>query len=123
MIARRFSVPFVIALEILALPAWSQTPQLNMLHDDLHLTAQQEEPWRKFQLATQIDPQEVAKRRNAAELMPTLTAPRRVDLSIAAMEADLQAFERRGAALKIFYAALSPEQQAIFDHETALQQQ
>ena len=65
-----------------------------------------------------VDPAETARQRNTAAMMPTLNGPRRVDLSIAAMQADLEALKRRGAALKVFYATLSPEQQAIFDRET-----
>jgi len=99
--------------------AQAQGPDLQGLHDALKLSASQEEAWNAFQTASLPDPDQAARQRNAAELMPTLTAPRRVDLSIAAMQADLQAFERRGAALKAFYATLSPAQQAVFDNQTA----
>jgi hypothetical protein len=34
------------------------------------------------------------------------------------MRSDLQEMERRGDALKAFYATLSPDQQATFDRET-----
>jgi hypothetical protein len=56
---------------------------------------------------------------SAASLMPTLRAPQRVDLTVAAMEADLQTLKTKGAALKAFYAQLTPAQQAIFDLKTA----
>jgi protein CpxP len=107
---------------ILMSAAYAQTPEIQRLHDALHLTSQQENAWHTFQTATQISPDEAARRRRASEMMPSLSAPQRVDLSIAAMQADLQSFQRRGAALKTFYAALTPEQQTIFDHMSSLQQ-
>ena len=51
-------------------------------------------------------------------MLPTLTAPQRVDLSIDAMEADLDSLRERGRALKAFYATLTPAQQATFDRQT-----
>jgi hypothetical protein len=41
-----------------------------------------------------------------------------VALSIAAAEADLATLRRRGEALRVFYATLSPAQQAEFDRQT-----
>jgi hypothetical protein len=113
---------FSFATLILISAAHAQTPEIQRLHDALHLTSQQESAWHTFQTATQISPEEAARRRGAADMMPSLSAPQRVDLSVAAMQADLQSFQRRGVALKIFYATLTPEQQTIFDHMTTLQQ-
>ena len=94
-------------------------PDLQELHDALNLSAAQEDAWNAFQTATLPDADQAARQRNAAEMMPTLRAPQRVDLSIAAMRADLGTLERRGAALKAFYATLSPAQQVVFDNQTA----
>jgi hypothetical protein len=108
----------------LALAAWSpmamaqEAPNLDALHDSLHLTAAQEPAWQSFQAASQPDPQQAARSRAAQAMLPHLTSPQRVDLSIAAMEADLQTMQARGAALKAFYATLSPGQQQIFDRQT-----
>lgn len=117
----------VLCAFILSSPGWAQAPgnatQMQHLHDALHLRPDQQQAWQTFQAATATDPQEAARRRSAVQLMPTLTAPRRVDLSIAAMRADLQALERRGAALKSFYATLTPDQQRTFDQQTAPGQQ
>lgn len=99
--------------------AQSGAPDLHRLHDALNLSASQEEGWNTFQAAMQPDPQEEARQRSAGEMMPSLHAPQRVDLSIAAMQADLHDLERRGVALKAFYATLSPEQQTVFDRFTA----
>ncbi len=98
--------------------AQSQGPDLRGLHDALHLSAAQEEAWNRFQAASRPDPQDEARDRAAAQMMPSLHAPQRVDLSVAEMQADLASLERRGAALKAFYATLSPEQQATFDRQT-----
>jgi hypothetical protein len=106
-----------------AAQAQSQAPDLHRLHDALSLSAGQEEAWNAFQAVELPDPQDDARRRSASQMMPTLKAPQRVDLSIAAMQADLDALQRRGAALKRFYSVLTPAQQAVFDRETAPRQQ
>ena len=106
-----------IAAAPLAL-AQSRGPDLHRLHDALNLSAAQEEAWNTFQAASQPNPQDEARDRTAAQMMPGLHAPQRVDLSIAAMKADLDEMEQRGAALKTFYGVLSPAQQTTFDTET-----
>ena len=98
--------------------AQARGPDLHRLHDALNLSAAQEEAWNAFQAASQPNPQDEARDRTAAQMMPGLHAPQRVDLSIAAMKADLDEMEQRGAALKTFYGALSPAQQTTFDRET-----
>jgi hypothetical protein len=97
-----------------------QAQNLGMrgLHDGLNLRPEQEDSWQTFQNANIADPEETARRRNAAETMPNLTAPQRMDLSINLLKGDLDALVRRGAALKAFYATLSPEQQSAFDRKT-----
>jgi LTXXQ motif family protein len=99
--------------------ASAQTGDLAQLHDALHLTHAQEDAWRAFSSASQPDPEQQARDSAAREMLARLTSPQRVDLSIAAVRADLETLERRGAAVKAFYATLSPSQQAIFDRETA----
>jgi hypothetical protein len=98
--------------------AQAQTADIQTLHDALHLTPTQDPAWKAFQAATLPDPNQAARRRAAADMIPTLTAPRRVDLTIAEMQADLQTLKQRGAALKVFYAILTPAQQAVFDVKT-----
>jgi uncharacterized protein YfaS (alpha-2-macroglobulin family) len=106
-----------------ATEAQTRTPDLQGLHDALKLTAAQEPAWRTFVAASFAQTDESARQESAARMMPTLNAPRRVDLSIALMQTELQILERRGAALKTFYASLTPAQQAVFDRETAPRQQ
>jgi len=99
-------------------PPQETGPSVDDLHDALRLRPDQERAWRMFDQASQPDPQEEARQRNAFERMGSLRAPQRFDLSIQMMRAELEATERRANALKSFYAVLSPEQQAIFDRET-----
>ena len=88
------------------------------LHNALRLRPDQEQAWQVFQQASAPSAQEDAQRRDAYERMGSLRAPQRMDLSIQLMRSDLQDMERRGEALKTFYATLSPDQQVAFDRET-----
>ena len=92
--------------------------QLQQLHDALNLRPDQDTNWQDYVRSTAVDPQEMAERREAGQRMAGLTAPGRVDLSIQMMKLDLASLERRGAALKIFYDSLTPDQKAVFDRET-----
>jgi protein CpxP len=119
---RIFGLPLIAALALAtAAPAQAQTQSsdLSDLHDALNLTSAQAGAWSAFQASAQPDPDQAARRRAALQMIPDLHAPQRVDLTIAAMQADLTSLERRGAALKAFYATLTPEQQATFDQKTA----
>lgn len=114
----RLALPALAAL-VLALPAAAQTANLADLRNALHLTADQQDAWRDFAAASGEDAGRQARERSAEEMLPTLSAPRRIDLSIAVARAELESLERRGAAVKAFYAVLTPSQQAIFDRKTA----
>jgi len=107
-----------LALAASGSAALAQGPNLQGLHDALHLSQSQEAAWQSFQAASQPDPQQTARARAAQAMLPRLTSPQRVDLSIAAMQADLRTMQDRGAALKAFYVTLSPDQQLIFDRQT-----
>ena len=114
------SLLVVLALGAFAPTAWAQLqgPNLDSLHDALHLNAGQEPAWQAFKAASQPNADQAARARAAQSMLPRLTSPQRVDLSVAAMQADLETMRQRGAALKAFYAVLSPGQQQIFDRET-----
>ena len=114
----RLAVVSGLFLFLVTASAYAQSPELQQLHDALNLRPDQEASWESYARTLSADPQEEARRRDFAERMPRLTAPERVDLSIQMMQADLGAMEKRGAALKAFYAALSPQQQKVFDSET-----
>jgi len=94
-------------------PAW-----LARLHDALRLRPDQDQAWARFQQASAMDPQDDSRQRDAYERMARLRAPQRMELSIEMMRSDLEGMERRSNALKDFYGALSPDQQATFDRET-----
>jgi len=94
-------------------PAW-----LARLHDALRLRPDQDQAWARFQQASAMDPQDDSRQRDAYERMTRLRAPQRMELSIEMMRSDLEGMERRSNALKDFYGALSPDQQAVFDRET-----
>lgn len=97
----------------------SPQQQLSQLHDALRLSQQQEPAWRAYEAALRPDPAMESRRRSAAEMMPKLTTPRRVDLINAEMEQDMAAVRRQGEAVKAFYAQLTPQQQSAFDRLTA----
>jgi protein CpxP len=101
-----------------AQPADDPAQWSNRLHAALRLRPDQEQAWRSFQQASTPDAQEDARRQAAFERMGQMRSPQRMDLSIQMMRSDLQDMERRGDALKTFYGALSPDQQAVFDRET-----
>jgi LTXXQ motif family protein len=111
----------VLALVLVLAPeAWSQPAGgfLQRLHSDLQLNPSQEGAWNNFQQAYQMDPQEMARERDADAKMPGLAGPQRMDLAISMAEENLAGMRRRGDALKTFYAMLSPQQQKIFDRDT-----
>jgi hypothetical protein len=91
---------------------------LSTLHDALHLSARQEDAWRSYKAAISPDPYAASRHRSATMLMATLPTPRRVDLINAELEENLAVVRRQGEAVKAFYAALTPDQQRTFDHQT-----
>ena len=99
-------------------PTPPPSPQLQQLHDALNLRPDQDGAWRDYVRSTAVNPQEMAQRRDGSQRMAGLTAPERVDLSVQMMKLDLASLQLRGAALKNFYASLTPEQQGVFDRET-----
>lgn len=87
----------------------------DRLHEKLKLTAQQEAAWKKFTAsspfpdkAAQLDPAEMKK----------LNAPQRMEKGLEHMRTVEKTMTEHLAALKEFYAALTPEQQKIFDEQT-----
>lgn len=86
------------------------------LKQKLHITPAQEGAWSAYTAAMQ--PRANLQRPQRGEL-DKLTTPERID-RMRALNAERAAeLDRRGNAIKSLYAALSPEQQKIFDAETA----
>ena len=101
-----------------AQPPGVSPPYLERLHSDLQLNPSQEDAWNRFQQSYRVDPQEMARERDADSRMAGLTGPQRMDLAISMAQQDLDGMRRRGDALKAFYATLTPQQQRVFDRDT-----
>jgi len=97
-----------------------QPPPLSALPSILRLQPYQSDAWRTYKDAiaqdrsTRPNPMEMAQRLN---LMQT---PARLDAMVDQMKSDEAAFQRRAAATKAFYAALTPDQKQAFDTITRL---
>ena len=106
---------------LFASPVWSQTigvPPLAALHLALHLNGQQETAWKAYRDEASAPIRTQERRRAAAQLFPSLSAPQRMDLVEAEMRQELLDLQNQSRALKAFYATLSPEQQRIFNART-----
>jgi hypothetical protein len=88
---------------------------LAALHDKLKLTAQQETAWKKF--AANKPVLDKANRPDPAEIQK-LNAPQRLEKHLDQLRASETRLTEHLAALKEFYAVLTPEQQKIFDEQT-----
>jgi len=100
------------AMEMIARKQAAKQAQMQEFHDALKLTKEQEADWKIFiessrstKPINKIDPQKMDK----------LTAPERADQMLEMEKEREKMMEQRVAALKIFYAKLTPEQQKIFD--------
>jgi Spy/CpxP family protein refolding chaperone len=91
------------------------------LKEKLKLTPAQEGAWTTFTAAIKMPADMLAKRPDFAELAK-LPTPERIDKmqALHAQHASEMnaAMEKRGAATKVFYATLTPEQQKVFDVST-----
>lgn len=84
------------------------------LHDKLKLSSSQEAAWTKFSNAMKPG---TPSARPDREKIEKLTAPERMDAMLAVMKEHQQKMEVRTAAVKEFYAVLSPEQQKTFNDQ------
>jgi protein CpxP len=84
------------------------------LHDKLKLTAAQEPAWNAF--VAQMKPGERPARPDRAE-MAKLSAPERMERMLAMMKEGEKRMADRLAAVKEFYAVLTPEQQKTFNEQ------
>lgn len=86
------------------------------LKEKLKITASQEGAWSSF-TAAMAPPANRPARPDRAEF-EKLSTPERIDRMRAMHERRTAEMTRRGDATKTFYAALSPDQQKVFDSET-----
>ncbi|MCL1886815.1 MAG: Spy/CpxP family protein refolding chaperone [Betaproteobacteria bacterium] len=87
------------------------------LHDKLKLTANQESAWQTYTTATMKN---MTPTRPWGQInFDSLSAPDRMEKALELMKERQSRMETQLAALKTFYATLTPEQQKIFDTETS----
>jgi len=89
--------------------------RLGALKQKLQLSGAQEGSWNSYVAA--LKPTRM-QRPDRAELAK-LSTPERIDRMRALRTARMAEMDKRGDATKTFYAALSTEQQKVFDQETA----
>ena len=87
---------------------------LVKLHDKLKLSAQQEPAWKKF---AAVGPMADKSLRPDPAEMEKLNAPQRMEKGLEHMKAMETKLSEHLAALKEFYAVLTPEQQKTFDDQ------
>lgn len=92
------------------------TRHLDMLHDALKLTSGQQSAWKAYRDAelARFD-----KKPQGREEARELSAPERLEKMIGELKMRQDELSATLAATKKFYAQLSPEQQKIFDRESA----
>ena len=95
----------------------AQSP-LNALHKALNLSPAQEPAWQAYRAGASAPTKAQDRRRAASQMLPNLNAPQRMDLVEAEMRQELLDLQQQSRVLKAFYAALSSEQQAVFDAQT-----
>jgi protein CpxP len=87
-----------------------------MMHDQLKLSSAQEPAWKSFVAAT--TPAEMGKHWGDRAAMEKMSAPERLEKHLAMSKERDARMQSHLAALKTFYAVLTPEQQKTFDHSS-----
>lgn len=85
---------------------------MSMLHDSLKLTKDQEAAWNEFTGKMKPVPIEKHDRQDWMHM----SAPDRLDHALDRLKARETELAGRAAAVRTFYAVLTPDQQKIFDH-------
>lgn len=86
------------------------------LHDRLKLTAEQENAWKTY--SEKMKPSGPRSRPDLSALA-SLHAPERMEKMLSMMKEHETRMAERVAAVKEFYAVLTPEQQKLFDEQFA----
>ena len=84
---------------------------MSMLHDSLKLSTDQETAWNEF--SSKMKP--VRMERPDRKDWKHMSAPDRLDKALDLLKSREKALADRAAAVHTFYAALTPDQQKIFD--------
>lgn len=82
------------------------------MHEKLKLSATQEPAWKTFLDVTKMTDRKPMQDRKA---MADLSAPARMEMMLSHSQERLNTMQKHLAAMKTFYAVLTPEQQKIFD--------
>ena len=90
--------------------------QSDRLRRELNLRPDQEGALQAFIAAMQPKPGEMDAMREEAARAATLPTPQRLDATIVRLDHMRTEVMARIAATRTFYAALTPEQQRLFDH-------
>lgn len=92
--------------------------RLSGLKAKLNLASEQEAAWNTFTSATQTGMHRMGGDRKAMrDEFAKLSTPERIDRMQASSEMRRAQMAERAAAIKAFYAQLTPEQQKVFDAE------
>ncbi|HZC15941.1 MAG TPA: Spy/CpxP family protein refolding chaperone [Caulobacteraceae bacterium] len=91
-----------------------QEARAKALHAILNLRPDQEAAFQAFQAAMTPRPSQRHEHKDRGAL-DAMTTPQRLDRMADRMAKRQAEFQRRADAIKIFYAALSPDQQRAFD--------
>ncbi|MES2296309.1 MAG: Spy/CpxP family protein refolding chaperone [Pseudomonadota bacterium] len=89
------------------------THRMAMLHDKLKLSAAQEGAWTTYVAA--ITPAAGAMQHPDRAAIAAMPAPDRLEHALTATRTHITTMEGHLAALKTFYAVLTPEQKKVFD--------
>ena len=87
------------------------------VHDALKLNAAQEPAWAAYQAAIKPQPRTAAAHGDRAD-WKAMPAPQRMEKRLERSKQRIARMEARLAATKSLYAALSPEQQKLFDENS-----
>ncbi len=99
--------------------AQPQPPQQRLdLHAILHIRPDQEAGWRAFQGAQAPPAGVVSELRASAGRMAGMTTPQRLDTVIQNRQLEDSILHHQFDAIRHFYAALTPDQQRIYDQVT-----
>lgn len=88
------------------------------IHDALKLSPEQEKAWTKYQEAQPFG--QAGMRQQAAD-WSKLSAPERADKMLELQRQHQEAMGKHVAAMKDFYAQLTPEQKKTFDEQAMMQ--
>jgi hypothetical protein len=109
---------FLLGAPAVGLAQQAVSAELVRLHDDLHLTSDQEAAWRTYTAAIAPTAEMRARHRSSGDLLPLVPTPRRIALIEANLGYDQADFRRQSAAVLAFYNQLTADQQRMFDQET-----